>query len=525
MEFCGVAGRLQVNITAIDDSPSRPVAKWELSAVVLVVCLALVLGLTNAGVPSLWHDEAVHVYVAKSMAETGRAVLRSGEPYQNAYVYHAILAAFISLFGDGEAAVRLPSAIFHAVNVALLFVLARNLLGPWPAFVAALFLAVSPWTVAWAREARFYTFQQTIYLAMLVMVWGALHDKGKVSAIVHGVFAAILFFLGVLTSMHSFLFLTGVGIYGLAILAIERRWRSRALVLCVVVGVVSVAGIAAFAVLLTPKDAQLVFQTASVGGELRDHLRQDKNYYLQWLRDNLSRGYYYLTLFGIAAMVYRERRRGLFAALAFAVPVLILTVFIGYRRPRFMFFAFPLYVAAYSYGLVALARFLPTMRQSWWRFAAGLLILAFGARLAWSTVKLLGDTLETASGAHVTLARRHPQWRGPAQYVKERMAGAVVVTTTFMPVYYYTGRVDNWYPNRYFLGERFEAGMEGLATVHELADYVSAHPAGYFLAEWWRFHRNSEAMANDIAWVEENLVRIDEASSEDVTVWAWGVDE
>ena len=56
---------------------------------------------------------------------------------------------------------------------------------------------------------------------------------------------------------------------------------------------------------------------------------------------------------------------------------------------------------------------------------------------------------------------------------------------------------------------------------------MQQHPRGYFLAEWWRFERNYRGapwadFSEDIAWVQSNMRRVDEASTSDVTVYAWG---
>ena len=57
----------------------------------------------------------------------------------------------------------------------------------------------------------------------------------------------------------------------------------------------------------------------------------------------------------------------------------------------------------------------------------------------------------------------------------------------------------------------------------ELAAFVAAHPKGYFLAEWFRFW-HFDFMKPDVDWVEAHMTRIDEASSGDVRVYAWGMD-
>ena len=168
---------------------------------------------------------------------------------------------------------------------------------------------------------------------------------------------------------------------------------------------------------------------------------------------------------------------------------------------------------------------------AWGTRMAVLLVLLFTARLGVSGAKLTGDSIETARGAHTTLARRHPQWREPCLYIRAHGEDAVVVTTTYLPTLYYAGRVDNWYPAAYIGGESLESGMDGLKSLADFQRYVAEHPKGFFVAEWWRFSRNAvikdltDDLAAEVAWVEENLAKVEEASTQDVTLYAWGFNE
>jgi hypothetical protein len=91
---------------------------------------------------------------------------------------------------------------------------------------------------------------------------------------------------------------------------------------------------------------------------------------------------------------------------------------------------------------------------------------------------------------------------------------------------HYVGRVDNWYPSRALAWEADESGIEGLPDVAALEAFLEDHPRGVFLAEWWRFERNYAGapwadFSEDIAFVESHMRRMDEASSDDVTVYVW----
>jgi len=507
-----------------DTSHKRiPLGRNEVALVGLACALHLALGFANLGAPSLWHDEAVQVQVAKSIAETGLPLLPSGRIHPVAPVADAMQALFILLFGDAEAAVRAPSVLFGAANVLLTFFVLRPLVGRTTAIVAAFGLALSPWSVAWSRQARFYALQQTLYLVMLWSGWRAFSHREARGALG---FAAILFvayLLAIGTALHSVIFVSTLGAYAFMMAAHERRLRSRWTLVCIAMAAVGLVTLGVYFLTLPFGDFMAIFHSAGIGFRLTGPGAAPRWYYLSWLSDNLSLGCFMLAMLGFVLMWVREGRRGLFAALGFWAPVLVLTFLIAYRRHRFMYFAFPCYVAAFSYGAVQLARFLPRFRTSKTHAVAALVIALFGVRLGISTYKLVGDSLEVAAGADITLATRHPQWREPCRYVRDNLdADTVVITTTYMPTLYYVGRVDEWYPSLYMSWESWEAGAPGIKDAEGLDAYLAAHPKGYFLAEWFRF-AHYDVLEKDRAFVSQRMTHIAEASSGDVQVYAWGI--
>ena len=510
-----------------DKPPGRPapaIRWWEVALIAVAATLALALGFANLGKPSLWHDEAVQVLVARSVAESGRPLLPSGHPHPVAPVFNTILAAFIRLFGDGEAAVRSPAVLFGAANVILTFLVFRPLVGRATAVVAAFALALSPWSVAWSREARFYTSQQTWYLAMLAVTWQVAARRGPKALLASTVVSGLIYLLGIGTSLHSVLFVAPLGAYALCMFLHERRIRSRWLVYGLAVAAVGLGTLVVYRLALPQHDAKAVFESAGLGLRLVDPGKSSRSYYLLWLWRQLGVGFFLLALLGWALLPLFEGKRGLFAALSFWAPIGALSLLVGYRIHRFAFFVYPAYVAAYAYAAVALVRFAATGRQSWWRAGVTAAIVVFGARLGVSAYRLTQDSLEVASGAPITLATRHPHWREPCLYVRDHLDDDVaVLTTTFLPTLYYVGRVDNWFPSTHLFYEAWEAGIEGLASVEDLEAFMAAHPKGYFVAEWFRFW-HFDLLAEEQRGVAEHMTLLEHASAADVRVYAWGMD-
>ena len=508
---------------------------WLLGAGVLIACgTALTLSLAHLSRPDLWHDELVHVFVAKHIAAHGTPALPSGVFYPSSMAYNYLLGGAVALLGDGSFAVRAPSALLHALNVLLLFLLTRRLFGNSVALVAAFALAASPWSVAWARQARMYTLQSTAYLLLLWWAWEALQAEHGRRAAWAALLAILAYWAGVFSSYHSILALGSVGAFlclaaageraGLYPAEPRRRHYAIGLLACVALGVMTVAGLFLNP---NPTDQAAVFQTG-LGGRLPDPQRLVRWYYLRWLSENLSLGFLLAALLGTALLLFKEKQRGLYMALAFWAPVLVLTFLIGYRRERFMFFCFPCYVALFSYALVQMARFMTQFRRSAGHAVLGAAILLFGMRLALSAEKLTLDAVHVARGDNTTLAVKHQQWRKPCEYVKQHWSGETVLATMALPVMYYLGHIDNWFPNRYTRWEYQESGLPGLGSLDELQAFILEHPKGYYLAdeerfEKWRGHGDLPDLGREVAWVEANMTRIDEGSSDDVALFSWGM--
>lgn len=507
-----------------DPCVERP--RWERPFLGVVVLLSLALGFANLAKPALWHDELVHVYVAKAIGETGLPLLMSGRVFTNGALYNYLLAAVIMLFGDGEFAVRAPSVIFFAVNVFLVYRILREWIGWRAAMPAALLFALSPWSVAWARQARFYMLHQTVYLLTMYSIWRAGEADSRKDAVRWGLGACAGYGIGLLAGPQTIFFLAPAGAYaGLRWLQ-ARSVSSRWLFIIAVCGVLGAGTLLGYYAMLPKAEHDAIFKEAQLLAAPRDPMadpdQSDSLYYFRFFTNNLSAGYFMLACIGLVLLPFKEGRRGLFVALCFLAPILVLNYLIGYRRHRFLFFAYPFYVAACAYAMVWLARFVKSSRRSMWRMAVSAAIVVFGVRLALSTFRLIEDTVAVAGGDDTTLANHHPQWRKPCEWVRDHRNGAAVLCTTYLTAHYYIGHVDNWYPSRVIVWEYIESGLDGLRDLDDLQAFIAEHPRGFFVAEWRRFG-NWRFYQEDIDWVESNMRRIDEASSRDVTVYAWGL--
>ena len=148
------------------------------AALFFILILATVLRLYHlAEFPAgLNADEAALGYNAYSLLLTGKdehghhwpVNLESFGDFKPAgYAY--LLIPFIKIFGLTEFAVRLPSAIFGIIGVLFIYLLSREIYkGEVLGFLAALFLAISPWHLHFSRGAWEVNVSTTL---ILIGIW------------------------------------------------------------------------------------------------------------------------------------------------------------------------------------------------------------------------------------------------------------------------------------------------------------------------------------------------------------------
>lgn len=117
------------------------------------VVLGAVLRLWNLQAEEIWFDEGLTLTEAALPARllVGTIVEQNKPP-----LYPLAMHYWLRAFGESEAALRAPSAIFGILTLALLFASGRSLFGVRAASFALLFAAFSPIAIYYAREGRNY---------------------------------------------------------------------------------------------------------------------------------------------------------------------------------------------------------------------------------------------------------------------------------------------------------------------------------------------------------------------------------
>lgn len=133
-------------------------------ALMVILFLGLILRLINLG-QSFWLDEGAQVI------ESSRSLWQQFDLAADFHppLYHLLLH-FWMLLGKSEVIIRIPSVLFGVLSVFLIYKIACRLGSKNAGFLAALFLAVSPYHIWYSQEARPYSL--FIFLSsLLTFLW------------------------------------------------------------------------------------------------------------------------------------------------------------------------------------------------------------------------------------------------------------------------------------------------------------------------------------------------------------------
>ncbi|MFN2130773.1 MAG: glycosyltransferase family 39 protein [Anaerolineae bacterium] len=172
---------------------------------------------------SIWYDEGLSIYYAqRPLPEMLSQVSSSDHPPLHTLLLHA----WIRFCGDSELSVRLFSAWWGVLCIPLLYALARRV-SPPTGLLAALLLAISPFAVWYAQEARGYTLALALSLAAVEVGLRLLDPRSRASWVHYGAY------VGLATGALYSHFYTGFVLLGLnvvligdGILALHRRSRA-----------------------------------------------------------------------------------------------------------------------------------------------------------------------------------------------------------------------------------------------------------------------------------------------------------
>jgi mannosyltransferase len=160
-----------------DESPAS--VRRSTTASSRVVSLVIV-GVVVAGVvlrfvqrSPLWLDEALSVNIARlPLGDLFEALRHDGHPP----FYYVLLHGWMEVVGESDFAIRALSGIFAVASLPLAWIAGRRLAGQAGARWALVIVALSPYSIRYATEARMYSLVMLLVLAGYLLLSDALID-------------------------------------------------------------------------------------------------------------------------------------------------------------------------------------------------------------------------------------------------------------------------------------------------------------------------------------------------------------
>jgi 4-amino-4-deoxy-L-arabinose transferase-like glycosyltransferase len=466
-----------------------------------LVLLAFALRLYRIDAPALRGDEAFSILLARNTPrEMLGTFVSSTEPHPP--LSFLVLHYWGKVAGESEFALRLTSAMAGVAVVPLIFVLGRRLWNRHVGLVAAGLLALNPFYIWHAQEARMYAWLAALTLASTLLCMTVLTRRAWYWSAAYGLVTA----LSVYTHYYAFLVIVFQGVY--AILhcvvwsaAAPARERIRSALWWGM-------GLTLAGVLYLPWFLSSWQILSAYHGSARSDLPLFEPVYRCLLvfgqGQTLPRGFslWFLPLWGgllVGGVVVAwtvSRPKSVTMLLYLLIPWGIIFVD-SLQRPafdeRYFMVSTPPYYVFVALGLVAL--------YNWRRVAggiAGALIVGVCA-------------LSLRNHYHDPAYARAPDWRALNEhYVQHTRAGDVVVVNYPDPAasYYYCFDVP-WV----VLPESFPVDQG--ATIASLKRLVEAHPRVWLTPQQWAFWDDQGLVER---WLTEQTERVSQTKVDRFTV-------
>jgi len=191
--FIGSIEKLVRDLSSTVES-TRPeaqthVAHWLVLA--LLIFVAAWLRFAGLGEVSLHGDEETMGLAVRGILEQGLPYIPSGMFYPRGLTQLYLMAASVTVFGESEWALRLPSVLCGIALVPIAFLLGRRFLRPNWALAFAAVVALLPTFIVDSQTARMYIFL-VMFIALAMLCLFAWERSGRTAWLVGGVLALIV---------------------------------------------------------------------------------------------------------------------------------------------------------------------------------------------------------------------------------------------------------------------------------------------------------------------------------------------
>jgi mannosyltransferase len=159
----------------------------------LIVLLGAILRIYNLSGESVWLDEAVTSQVSElGIWELVQWMINEND--NNPPLYYMLMHFWVSVFGDSEFSLRLPSVIIGTGSVLMIYLMGKLVFNRTTALIAALILAVSVFHIEYSQEARSYSLLAFLTLCSFYFFFRTLSGSKALYAVAYVLSSVLLMY-------------------------------------------------------------------------------------------------------------------------------------------------------------------------------------------------------------------------------------------------------------------------------------------------------------------------------------------
>ena len=167
---------------------TKEITVFDVTAVGVVLATHATLAFSTIAKFSIWFDEAFSAYIARF--DFWQIAVYTAQDVQPP-LYYWLLKIWTFAFGNTELGVRSLSVLFGGVAVIFAYLLLRRLFNKYAAFLAVVFMVLSPLFIRYSQEARMYMLVAAITFTATYVLVVATQTKQKKAWIWYSVLVAL----------------------------------------------------------------------------------------------------------------------------------------------------------------------------------------------------------------------------------------------------------------------------------------------------------------------------------------------
>jgi hypothetical protein len=533
--------------------------------IIALTAIAFLLRIYRVGFLSFWVDEYIHAARAEGFIH-GKSLFADDN---NGILLTIFVALSYLVFGVSEIAARLPSAVFGAFLIPLLYYGGKLLINKEVGIIAALLGTISLYEIFWSRVSRNYASFAFAYLLLAIIFYLAFEPERP--QIGNSWFARnsidtkylivlpFVFLFALFNHQLTFFFLFSVMAYGsiLAIGKFVRKEQNRFTNKYALILYPTVATVILFYLpflsdvvgpilrLLLPEGVVtwIVPRWDVIGARLSSSdAFKTFEIYANVLQNDFG-NYWYIGVVGFVGSFMLTKKKALFLACLFVVPFLLMSfIFFDPAIPRYLLYIYTFFLMYIAIGFFFIVR--------WISRALGLLVqslrpkaLSISTTAGIACLVILAPTSETSSllktKSHGRVIRPElsnwyfSNWREASNYVAPRLQPTdCVISTLPVATDFYLKRDNSiWFRQmhfdtrlrKYVPNEPAKKKGESAWNYDEFLETVSLAKRGWLIADYYLYNVMTDPRARE--YVIENMkYYFDACSDGTVQVFSWDHD-